>query len=149
MKYLSAGLVGSPAVAGVINYPSVGGSSSVKTEKETDDKKETSFTDTTGTRTTQLKLDQSAIDKTVADLLSGTSGLASIFQAENAAGIFDSTGAAGAAGDLTAKIAGEIAKLTGENVTTIDETSRTETESQRIRRQRDLEAEAHAGVEIL
>lgn len=148
MKYLASGLVGSPAVAGVISYNNAGGSAKAETKKEEEVKQETSFTDTKGTRTTQLKLDQAAIDKTVADMLSGTSGLASIFQAENAAGIFDSTGAAGAAGDLTSKIAGEIAKLTGEQVTEIDETSRTETRSERLRRERTLGTEAHAGIDL-
>jgi len=67
----------------------------------------------TGTQTEQLKLDEEAVQKIIQDVLSGPQGLASIFQGEQTAGIFDSTVAAQAAGDLAANLIGEIAKLTG------------------------------------
>lgn len=58
-----------------------------------------------------LEISDEAIEKIIADVLGGAEGLASIFSTEQTAGIFDSTVAAQAAGDLTSKIIGEIAKL--------------------------------------
>jgi len=69
------------------------------------------------TRTQQLQLDDAAIERLIEDVLSGPGGLAEIFAGEQTAGIFGSTVAAQAAGDLTAKLVGELAKLTGETVT--------------------------------
>ena len=77
----------------------------------------------------RLEISDEAIDKIVSDILSGPEGLASIFGGEQNAGIFDSSVAAQAAGDLTAKITGEIAKLRAERVQTEDRTQ-TQTESQ-------------------
>lgn len=73
------------------------------------------------TETEQLKLDQAAINKIIEDVLGGAQGLASIFQGEQTAGIFDSSTSAQAAGNLAAKLAGEIAKITGETVRTVEE----------------------------
>ncbi len=88
---------------------------------------------TAGTRTSssQLKLEQPAIDRIIEDVLSGPQGLANIFQGEQTAGIFGSSVSAQAAGDLTAKLVGEIARITGETVTrdTTDETTRGITDS--------------------
>lgn len=70
---------------------------------------------TTGTE--QLILDPAAITRIIEEVLSGPEGLASIFQGEQTAGIFSSSVAAQAAGNLTAKLVGELAKLTGETVT--------------------------------
>lgn len=67
--------------------------------------------------TEQLILDPAAITRIIEEVLSGPEGLASIFAGENIAGIFNSTVAAQAAGNLTAKLVGELAKLTGETVT--------------------------------
>jgi hypothetical protein len=65
------------------------------------------------TKTTeQLLVDEEAINKLVADMLSGTGGLADIFSEENVAGVFGSSVGAQASGDLLSKVAGEIAKLT-------------------------------------
>ncbi len=75
----------------------------------------------------RLDISDEAIDKIVSDILSGPEGLASIFAGEQAAGIFDSSVAAQAAGDLTAKITGEIAKLRAERIQTED---RTQTQTQ-------------------
>lgn len=66
-----------------------------------------------GTRTEQLVLDQTAIERLIEDALSGPGGLAEIFAGEQTAGIFGSSVAAQAAGDLTSKLVGELAKLTG------------------------------------
>jgi hypothetical protein len=80
---------------------------------------------TTGTVTQreQLKLDEEAVQKIIEDVLSGPQGLASIFQGEQSAGIFDSSVAAQAAGDLAANLVGEIAKLTGVREATREEDS--------------------------
>lgn len=67
----------------------------------------------TGSRTEQLKLDEAAIDKIIQDVLSQAGGLKDIFSGEQTAGLFGSSVSAQAAGDLAAKLAGEIAKLTG------------------------------------
>ena len=67
-----------------------------------------------GQSTDRLKISQQAIDKIIADVLGGADGLASRFQGEQTAGIYSSSVAAQAAGDLTANLVGEIAKLTAE-----------------------------------
>lgn len=65
----------------------------------------------------RLKVDQAAIDQIIQDVLGGADGLAAIFQGEQTAGIFNSSVAAQASGDLAAKLVGEIAKLTAEKQT--------------------------------
>lgn len=71
----------------------------------------------TTTQRERLKVSDEAIQKIIEDVLGGTEGLASIFAGEQTAGIFSSSVAAQAAGDLSAKLAGEIAKLTAERET--------------------------------
>jgi len=80
-------------------------------------------------QTQKLNLDPLAVQKIIEDVLGGADGLASIFQGEQTAGIFDSSVAAQAAGDLTSKLVGEIAKLTAEQETTTSsaESARQET----------------------
>lgn len=75
---------------------------------------------TTGVRTEQLQVDQAAISKIIEDVLGGTGGLADIFGGEQVAGIFDSTVVAEQSKDFVAKLAGELAKLTGKTVRTDD-----------------------------
>jgi len=77
-----------------------------------------------GAQSEQLKLDQAAIEKLISDVLSGPGGLAEIFAGEQNAGIFNSSAAAQAAGDLSAKLVGELAKITGEKVTSRAEQSK-------------------------
>lgn len=67
--------------------------------------------------TSQLQLDESAIEKIIGDVLGSESGLASIFGGEQTAGLFDSSVAAQASGDLVANLVGELAKITGKTVT--------------------------------
>ncbi len=74
----------------------------------------------------RLDISDEAIDKIVSDILSGPDGLASIFGGEQTAGIFNSSVAAEAAGNLTSKITGEIAKLRAERIQT---ENKTQTES--------------------
>jgi hypothetical protein len=64
-----------------------------------------------------LELDDVAVDKIIADVLGGAGGIADIFSQEKAGGLFDSTAAAQATGDLAAKLTGEIARLTAKEVT--------------------------------
>lgn len=78
---------------------------------------------TTGRATRQLELDEAAIQKIIEDVLSGPQGLASIFAGEQTAGIFDSSVTAQAAGDIVANLVGELAKLTGREVSTQDTTT--------------------------
>lgn len=75
-----------------------------------------------GRSTDRLDISDEAIDKIISDILAGPEGLASIFGGEQNSGIFDSSVAAQAAGDLTAKITGEIAKLRAERIQTEDRT---------------------------
>lgn len=100
----------------------------------------------TGSRTEQLKLDEAAIDKIIQDVLSQAGGLKDIFAGEQTAGLFGSSVSAQAAGDLAAKLAGEIAKLTGktEILTQEDE------EQSRIRDSRttDFATEGKFGIEF-
>lgn len=77
-----------------------------------------------GVQTERYNLDQNAIDKMIQDVLGGADGLASIFSGEKNAGIFDSSVAAQAAGNLAANLVGELAKLTSERVATSRETSK-------------------------
>lgn len=69
---------------------------------------------------TRLEIDDAAIEKIISDVLSGPEGLASIFAGEQTSGIFNSSVAAQAAGDLATKLIGEIAKLRAEEVSTLD-----------------------------
>lgn len=102
---------------------SIGGKTSAKTTGENKVAKQK------GKTTEKLNLNQDAINKIIEDLLGGTDGLASIFSGEQTAGIFDSTVAAQQAGNFTADVVGELAKLTAErevNTTNkVDERSRT------------------------
>ena len=102
---------------------SIGGSSSASAKKENVN------TVSTGTKTEQLQLDQAAIDKLIQDVLGGADGLASIFGGEQSSGLYNSSTANQAAGDLTAKLVGELAKITGKTVTNMDSTDRTKTEA--------------------
>lgn len=70
---------------------------------------------------TQLELTQEGIDKIVADVLGGANGLAAIFAGEQGTGLYNSSVAANEAGDLSAKLVGEIARLTGRQVSTTEE----------------------------
>jgi len=70
------------------------------------------------TQTERVQLDEAALQKIIEDVLGGADGLASIFAGEQNAGIFNSSVAAQASGDLAARLVGELAKLTGEKVTT-------------------------------
>lgn len=76
-----------------------------------------------GTKTERLQLDEVAVQKIIEDVLSGPEGLANIFAGEQEAGIFNTSVAAQAAGDLSAKLVGELAKLTGTRETVEESTT--------------------------
>jgi hypothetical protein len=78
---------------------------------------------TTGETRERLEISDEAIDKIIGDVLGGVDGLASIFAGEQNAGIYNSSVANQAAGDLTANIVGEIAKLRAEKVGTVEKTT--------------------------
>lgn len=73
-------------------------------------------TDRRGTK--KLNIDQVALQRIIEDVLGGAGGLAEIFAGEKRAGVFDSSVAAQASGNLAARLVGELAKLTAEEVTT-------------------------------
>lgn len=102
-----------------------GEASASKTKQDEDINKIVSGTSTT---TEGLDISQEAVDKITKDLLGSTNGLASIFGGEQNAGIFNSSVAAQAAGDLSANIVGEIAKLKAKKVSTTDMEEETESE---------------------
>jgi len=79
-----------------------------------------------GTESEQLQLDPAAIQQIIEDVLSGPQGLASIFGGEQSSGLYNSSVSAQAAGDLASKLVGELAKITGKNVKTLDLTTDTE-----------------------
>ena len=80
--------------------------------------------DESETTSRRLDISDEAIDKIVADILGAKSGIAAIFSEENIAGLYDSTVAAQASGDLVANLVGEIAKLRAVEVTDRDLTRR-------------------------
>jgi isocitrate dehydrogenase len=90
---------------------SIGGSAETTRKDSTTQNDKT--TNVSGTSTDQLVVDQAGIDKLVQDILSSNQGLSEIFAGEQSSGLYNSTTAASMAGDLAAKVAGEIAKLTG------------------------------------
>ena len=68
----------------------------------------------------QLKLDPAAIQKIIQDVLGAEDGLASIFAGEQFAGLYNSTSVAQQSTDLVQGLIGELAKITGETVTSND-----------------------------
>ena len=69
-----------------------------------------------GRVTEQLQIDAAGVEKILQDILASEQGLAPIFSEENVSGIYNSTAASAAAGDLMTRLAGEIAKLTAKKV---------------------------------
>lgn len=78
---------------------------------------EAGTTTTDQRQTEKLNLDTAAIQKIIEDVLGGAEGISAIFGGEQTAGIFDSSVAAQAAGNLASKLVGELAKLTAEKET--------------------------------
>ena len=72
----------------------------------------------TTTQTEGLNISQEGIDKLIRDVLAQSGGLADVFSTENVAGIFDSSVAAQAAGDIATQLVGELAKLTATKTAT-------------------------------
>lgn len=82
-----------------------------------------------GSVTEKLNIDPAGVEKILQDILGGEQGLASIFSGEQTSGIYSSSVAAQASGDLLTKLAGEIAKLTAEKTTATDTTTSTKQKS--------------------
>lgn len=78
-----------------------------------------------GTKTTKKNLDKDAIEYMLNEALGGNQGLSAIFKGEQNAGVYNSSVAAEASGDLVTKIIGELAALTAEEVVTTDGTTDT------------------------
>ena len=77
----------------------------------------TGSTTSTEESTSQLKIDEIGIMQMIDQALKGTSGIAEIFGLSAGSGLFDSSGAKQGTEDLLAKIAGELAKVTGVTTT--------------------------------
>jgi hypothetical protein len=123
---------------------SFGGSASAKREDETT--KEKSNSQTSGSRVEQLQLDQTAINKIISDVLGSADGLASIFGAEQGVGIYNSSSAAQASGDLVTNLVGELAKITGKNVIDTDEETVRNARSDTTKNTFDVKTEASFGL---
>lgn len=85
---------------------------------------------TSGTQTSQKKLDQAAVDKLVADVLGSDQGLAALAQGENVSGAFGTTMKTQLAQDLVTKLVGEIANITAPTVTTTNQAQKQESSTQ-------------------
>lgn len=127
---------------------SIGGSSSTKRSDSKTTENETTSESKTGSRTEQLIIDQAGIDKITKDLLSGPGGLADIFAEENVSGLFDTSVTAQAAGNLTANIAGEIAKITGKTEILTEEDAERRRKLRRKTIETEVEAEAHFKTDL-
>ena len=77
-----------------------------------------------GTKTTQKKLDQAAVDKLIYDVLSSDQGLASLASGENLSGGFNSSSKTLQTQDFLTKLIGELAIGTAQTVETTDTVSR-------------------------
>lgn len=75
-------------------------------------------TKTDGTQVTKKNISQEGIDKIIYDIMSSDSGLAALSSGENGSGGFGSSTKGLMAQDLMVKLAGEIANVTAETVTT-------------------------------
>jgi len=78
---------------------------------------------TTGSTREKLNISDEAVKKIIADVLGGAGGLAEIFAGEQSAGLYNASSSAQAAGDLAAKLVGEIAALTAEKETSQEQTT--------------------------
>jgi len=83
----------------------------------------------TSTKKEKLNIDSAGIESLVRDVLASEQGLSEVFSEENVAGVFNSSVAAQASGDLVAQIAREIAKLTAVKEEEITEDFETKTVS--------------------
>jgi len=90
----------------------------------------------TGTESEQLELNPMAVLGIIQNVLGGSQGLASVFQGEQTAGIYNSTVAAQAAGDLASKLVAEIAQITGKKTKKKDEATGENTQSLSRQQQR-------------
>jgi len=73
-------------------------------------------TNSSGLQVSQLDIGAEGVKKIIADVLGSAGGIKDIFSDENVAGIFNSSAANQAAGDLSAKLVGEITKLLAKEV---------------------------------
>lgn len=83
-----------------------------------------------GTVIEQLDISEEGVQRVLEELLSSEQGLAAIFSEENISGLYQSSVAAQAAGDLVAQVAGEIAKLKARKITSKSEKSKTSAEKE-------------------
>lgn len=79
-----------------------------------------------GNSTSRRVFSQEAMDKIMQDMLASEQGLAALAQGENVSGAAGSTMKTQLTQDLLAKVAGELASLTAETVTTQEQTAKQE-----------------------
>lgn len=76
-----------------------------------------------GTQKTKLNIDKAGLDAIIQDILGSEQGLAQLVQGQSTAGLYGSSTNTLMAQEFVTNIAGELAKLTAESVTTKDEKS--------------------------
>jgi len=99
---------------------------SAETEKSSSDKSGSETSVVSGTQTTSKQLDTDTLNYLLDSFMGENQGLSQVFSTEQVSGIYDSSVASEAAGDLTAKILAELAALTAEEVTTTEGVTETE-----------------------
>lgn len=91
-----------------------------ETEHTNDRTRASEVSNESSIQTRKRDLDEDAIEHMLNEMLGGNQGLSAIFAGEQNAGIYNSTVAAEATGDLVTKILGELSALTAEEVVTSD-----------------------------
>ena len=99
---------------------------SAETEKSRSDKSGSETSVVSGTQTTSKQLDTDTLNYLLDSFMGENQGLSQVFSTEQVSGIYESSVASEAAGDLTAKILAELAALTAEEVTTTEGVTETE-----------------------
>ena len=85
-----------------------------------------------GTQTSKLVLDQAGYEKIIQDILGSESGLASLAQGQNMAGLYGSSTNTLLSQKFVTDLAGELAKLTAETTTTKTEESQTKSKQKSL-----------------
>lgn len=109
----SGGLFGSGGIIGGLFGNDTSGTTNSNVTAKTST---TGATTKVGTEKEYLAITEAGLNKIVADVLGGANGLADIFSEQGSAGLYSSSVASQAAGDLVTNLAGELAKLTAKQV---------------------------------
>lgn len=85
-----------------------------------------------GTQTSKLNITQEGFDKIVQDIMGSEQGLAQLLQGQSVAGLYGASTNTLLAQDFVSSLAGELAKVTAENVTTKEEQSQTKSKQKSL-----------------